>query len=37
MHMPTYTQGLDMTLPEGIYDFIVADANDKQSSDAATR
>ena len=29
--MPTYTQGLDITLPEGIYDFVVADANDKQS------
>ena len=29
--MPTYTQGVDMTLPEGIYDFVVADANDKQS------
>ena len=29
--MPTYTQGLDMTLPEGIYDFVVADANDKRS------
>ena len=24
--MPSYTQGLDMTLPEGIYDFVVADA-----------
>jgi hypothetical protein len=29
--MPTYTQGLDVTLPEGTYDFVVADANDKQS------
>ena len=29
--MPTYTQGLDMTLPEGVYGFTVADANDKQS------
>jgi uncharacterized protein DUF669 len=29
--MPTYTQGLDITLPEGTYDFVVADANDKQS------
>jgi hypothetical protein len=29
--MPTYTQGLDMTVPEGVYDFVVADANDKQS------
>jgi hypothetical protein len=30
--MPTYTQGLDVTVPEGVYDFTVADANDKQSS-----
>jgi hypothetical protein len=30
--MPTYTQGLDTTLPEGTYDFVVADANDKRSS-----
>jgi hypothetical protein len=29
--MPTYTQCLDVTLPQGIYDFVVADANDKQS------
>ena len=29
--MPTYTQGLDITLPEGIYEFVVADANDKRS------
>ena len=29
--MPTYTQGLGGALPEGIYDFVVADANDKQS------
>ena len=29
--MPTYTQCLDVTLPEGIYDFVVADASDKQS------
>jgi hypothetical protein len=29
--MPTYTQGLDMTVPEGVYDFVVVDANDKKS------
>ena len=29
--MPTYTQCLDVTLPEGIYDFVVGDASDKQS------
>jgi Protein of unknown function (DUF669) len=29
--MAKYIQGLDITLPEGIYDFVVADANDKQS------
>jgi hypothetical protein len=30
--MPQYTSGLDVTLPEGIYDFVVADANDKRST-----
>ena len=34
--MPTYTQCLDVTLPEGIYDFVVADANEKQSQTATT-
>jgi hypothetical protein len=29
--MPTYTQGLDVTVPEGVYDFVVADANEKLS------
>jgi hypothetical protein len=29
--MPSYTQGLDVTVPEGIYDFTVADANEKMS------
>jgi hypothetical protein len=29
--MPTYTTGHDETLPEGVYDFTVADANEKQS------
>jgi Protein of unknown function (DUF669) len=29
--MATYIQGLDITLPEGVYDFVVADANDKRS------
>ena len=29
--MPKYVQQLDVTLPEGEYDFVVADANEKIS------
>jgi hypothetical protein len=29
--MPSYTQGLDVTVPEGICDFTVADVNEKMS------
>jgi hypothetical protein len=34
--MPKYTECLDVTVPEGVYDFVVADANEKMSQSSGS-